>query len=89
MNFGDGDTIWSITFARLTLKTKGQAEYPSPNFTVDLKSPATGLQAASHQWSHLPSSGRGPETFCFGTDQLCDPKPAPSLRLGLLCYKRA
>lgn len=51
MNFGEGDTIQSITSARLNLKTKGQAEYPAPNSTVDLKSSATGLEAASHQWS--------------------------------------
>lgn len=51
MNFGEGDTIQSIASACLNLKTKGQAEYPAPNFTVDLKSSATGLEATSHQRS--------------------------------------
>lgn len=57
MNFGERDTTRSITFARLTLKRKGQAEYPAPKFTVALKSPATGRQAASPQWSYLVLAG--------------------------------
>ena len=51
MNFGEGGTIQFITSACLNLKTKGQAEHPAPNFTVDLKSSATGPEATSHQRS--------------------------------------